>query len=167
MHSIGGLYHYHRIGHDERELELLPDGQIGKGADGAERHWEVSNGHEPPHLTIGGDYGPICELTLDPDGCWRGCWLKFERMPIELIPKRLQSLRSPENRGPIWTACCAKTGRAAMKKSTPPSIRSFWRLPGPEGFRACPSRGSSPIVSNNTVRKLKPGYGVTASGMNG
>ena len=42
MNAIAGIYHYHRIDHDERELELLPDGTVGLGADGAERQWSVS-----------------------------------------------------------------------------------------------------------------------------
>ena len=37
MNAIAGIYHYHRIDHDERELELLPDGTLGLGADGVER----------------------------------------------------------------------------------------------------------------------------------
>lgn len=94
MDSISGLYHYHRIGHDERELELLPDGRIGRGADGAEQRWRLrpDNGHE--HLLIEGDYGDICSLRLESDGAWRGRWLQYERMPVELIPRRLQPFRS-------------------------------------------------------------------------
>lgn len=28
----------------------------------------------------------LCSLMRDTDGIWRGRWLNFERMPIELIP---------------------------------------------------------------------------------
>src|SRR5580765_6465162 len=99
MHPLPGHYHYHRIGHDERDLELLPNGTIGVGADGAERRWKLRNGAGDPRLVIDGDYGEICELHLEPDGGWRGRWLQFEKMPIELIPRRLQPLRSLANRG--------------------------------------------------------------------
>jgi len=98
MNLIPGVYHYHRIGHDERELELLPDGTVGVGADGAERSWELREDVAGPTLVILGDYGEICSLRKDADGGWRGAWLQFERMPVELIPRRLQpyrSLRSP------------------------------------------------------------------------
>jgi len=54
MNAVPGTYHYHRIGHDERELELLPGGLIGTGAGGAEKFWELRNGSETPRLTIGG-----------------------------------------------------------------------------------------------------------------
>ncbi len=94
MHPVPGVYHYHRIGHDERELELLPDGTIGIGADGAERRWELSNRSNTPQLSIHGDYGEICAVELEADGCWRGHWLQYEKMAIELIPRRLQPLRS-------------------------------------------------------------------------
>ena len=94
MQSLAGEYHYHRIGHDEREMELLPDGSIGVGADGAEQRWELRNRPSDPRLMILGDYGEICELRPESDGCWRGHWLQFEKMPVELIPKRLQLIRS-------------------------------------------------------------------------
>jgi len=88
MTLVPGTYHYHRIGHDERELELLPDGSIGVGAGGAEKYWELRNGSGIPRLTIQGDYGEICALQLERDGCWRGRWLQFEKMPVEMIPRR-------------------------------------------------------------------------------
>ena len=98
MNSLPGMYHYHRIGHDERELELLPSGRIGIGAGGAEREWIVN---QQNGLIIRGSYGDICELVLETDGCWRGRWLQFEKMPVELIPKRLQPLRSLASPGVI------------------------------------------------------------------
>jgi orotate phosphoribosyltransferase len=52
-------------------------------------------------LSFFGDYGEICRLSLESDGSWRGAWLQFERMPVELIPQRLQPLRSLENRGRV------------------------------------------------------------------
>ena len=101
MNAIAGIYHYHRIDHDEREVELLPDGTVGLGADGAERQWSVSNDSDNPEMTISGDYGPICTLKLDRDGAWRGRWLQFEMMAVELIPQRLQPLRSLASPGVI------------------------------------------------------------------
>ena len=101
MDSVAGFYHYHRIGHDERPLELRADGTIDDTTAGAERRWELRNGRDVPSLVIAGEIGDICELQLEPDGCWRGRWLQYERMPVELIPQRLQPLRSLENRGGI------------------------------------------------------------------
>lgn len=101
MSDVTGIYHYHRIGHDERVMELCPDGSIGIGADGAERTWELSWFGSQQQLSIFGDYGEICRLKLEPDGCWRGAWLQYERMPIELVPQRLQPLRSLEDRGGV------------------------------------------------------------------
>ncbi|MEI8381044.1 MAG: hypothetical protein WCJ09_13005 [Planctomycetota bacterium] len=99
MHTLPGEYHYHRIGHDEREMVLLADGTIGLGADGAERRWELRESPSDRRLMILGDYGEICELKLESDGCWRGNWLQFEKMPVELVPRRLQPLRSLRSPG--------------------------------------------------------------------
>jgi orotate phosphoribosyltransferase len=82
MIHVPGLYHYHRIGHDERPLELLANGLIGEGGSSVEHHWELRSG------------GDVAR-------CWRGHWTQFEKMPIELMPQRLQPLRSLENRGGI------------------------------------------------------------------
>jgi hypothetical protein len=89
MNMIPGLYHYHRIGHDERPLELLANGLIGDGGSSVEHHWELRNGGNVACLTILGEYGEICRLQLEPDGAWRGAWTQFEKMPVEL---RLQPL---------------------------------------------------------------------------
>lgn len=79
-------FRYVRRATDERTLELLPDGTIGAGAAAAERTWHLEPDAAGPTLVIAGDYGEICRLTLDADGVWRGHWLQFEQMPIEVIP---------------------------------------------------------------------------------
>jgi len=88
-----GMFRYIRRGIDERRLKLLPDGLIGQGARAAERRWrlELAAGDTPaaaptPVLVLAGDHGDICRLTLHDDGVWRGSWLLFERMPVELVP---------------------------------------------------------------------------------
>jgi orotate phosphoribosyltransferase len=100
MNTIPGLYHYHRIGHDERPLELLANGLIGEGGSAVEHHWELRKGGNVACLTILGEYGEICRLQLESDGGWRGAWTQFEKMPVELLPQRLQPWRSLEDRGP-------------------------------------------------------------------
>jgi hypothetical protein len=77
---------YVRRATDERDLVLLPDHAIGQGAAAAERTWHLEQDAVGPALVISGDYGPICRLRLDADDAWRGRWLQFEQMPIELIP---------------------------------------------------------------------------------
>jgi orotate phosphoribosyltransferase len=101
MDQVAGLYHYHRIGHDERPLELLANGLIGEGGSSVEQRWELRNGGNVARLMILGEYGEICRVELLPDGCWRGAWTQFEQMPVELMPQRLQPLRSLEDRGGI------------------------------------------------------------------
>ena len=78
-------FRYVRRATDERTLQLLPDGRIGEGAAAAERSWRLEQGRAEPVLVLDGEYGVICRLRLDSDGVWRGRWLQFEQMPIELI----------------------------------------------------------------------------------
>jgi Mannosyltransferase putative len=77
---------YVRRAADERTLQLLPKGRIGEGAAAAERSWRLEQAGGEPVLVISGEYGVICRLRLDADGVWRGRWLQFEQMPVELIP---------------------------------------------------------------------------------
>jgi hypothetical protein len=77
---------YCRLGHDQRLLQLLPGGRIGAGAAACERSWHLEEAREGAAiLVIVGDDAETCRLRRDPDGIWRGRWLRYERMPIELI----------------------------------------------------------------------------------
>lgn len=79
-------FRYVRRATDERTLQLLPDRQIGEGAAAAERSWRLEQDGAEPALLLEGDFGAICRLRLHEDGVWRGRWLQFEQMPVELIP---------------------------------------------------------------------------------
>lgn len=85
-------YRYVRVGHDERPLQLRGDGTIGQGGGDAERFWFVRQSDGQRILVIGSETMVTCELHLDGDGVWRGRWLEYERMPIELHPHRSQVL---------------------------------------------------------------------------
>jgi hypothetical protein len=67
-------------------MSFLADGTIGVGAAACERLWGVKweDGHVI--LEIAGEEGTICCLCQSDDGVWRGRWLRFEQMPIELTP---------------------------------------------------------------------------------
>jgi len=79
---------YSRIGHSQREMELLPEGKIGRGAGACEQTWEAQEQNTGIVLTLVGNAGAICELELDDSGVWRGDWLKFEKTPVALFPRR-------------------------------------------------------------------------------
>ena len=84
--SIPGRYTYKRVGHDERSMDLLPDGTIGDGAAGCEQAWKIEETPVGRVLTIVGDGGrPTCQLRPRHDGVLCGRWLRHERMPIELV----------------------------------------------------------------------------------
>jgi hypothetical protein len=80
--SAAGLYTYRRVGYDERPMELLPDGNIGEGRGDCEQRWSLRGGT----LYISGGHGAICTCSRSEDGVYRGRWLLFERMPIEMVP---------------------------------------------------------------------------------
>jgi hypothetical protein len=77
---------YCRIGADQRVLELLPTYRIGKGSGPDERAWHLEEDWGHRVLVIEGKEGMTCVLTHHADGIWRGYWLHYEQMPIELIP---------------------------------------------------------------------------------
>jgi FkbM family methyltransferase len=80
-------FHYIRLGHDQRAIELLEHGRIGEGAGDCERHWNVQ---EQPGGTVElhllGDELVTCRLVAGNDGRWRGRWTSHERMPVLLEP---------------------------------------------------------------------------------
>lgn len=86
--DVPGRYIYRRVNHDERPMELLPDGKIGEGSAGCELSWKIERTPSGAVLTIYGHHGgATCHLSAHQDGVWRGRWLAHERMPIELIPE--------------------------------------------------------------------------------
>ena len=119
-----GRFNYHRIGYDRRCMELLAGGVIGRGRAGLERWWRID---EQGCLLIGGHSGPSCRLLLGSDGVWRGRWLKFERMDIELIPsadEETPSMGSIIAREPIdavytWVNGDDPQFQAALKRYRP------------------------------------------------
>ncbi len=84
---IPGRYIYDRVGHDQREVELRSDGTIGEGAGDCEKVWKIEPTPIGEVITIYGIHGgPTCHLSLNDDGVFRGRWLSWEKMPIELRP---------------------------------------------------------------------------------
>lgn len=85
-------FRYVRVGHDERRIELLPDGRVGEGRAACEEFWlisEQSSGRV--ELILSGRGTDTCRLTPvtepeDPHGAWKGRWIVHEQMPVELLP---------------------------------------------------------------------------------
>jgi hypothetical protein len=49
--------------------------------------WHVNHVDGEPVLTLARLDRPTCHLRRDYEGIWRGSWLEYERMPIEVIPE--------------------------------------------------------------------------------
>jgi hypothetical protein len=79
-------YRYRRVGVDERLIDLEPDGRIGQGADENETSWRLEGDSRHPTLVISRRDVDICTLNPDGGGIWRGAWLWYEQMPVELVP---------------------------------------------------------------------------------
>jgi hypothetical protein len=82
--SFCGKYTYRRLGHDERTIELLPNGRIGEGAGDCERKWHSGTNGGRSWIWLSGRHGVICECQSTDGTLFQGRWTQFERMPIEL-----------------------------------------------------------------------------------
>jgi len=80
-------YTYRRIGYDRRTIALLPNGHIGLGKNRLEEFWTLERNAAKWNLVISsGEEGRTCILERSEDSIWRGNWLKYEQMPVELSP---------------------------------------------------------------------------------
>jgi hypothetical protein len=82
----GRWFVYHRLSADERLLQLLPDQRVGQGGSECERSWRRVEADGGERLELLGAGFLTCRLTRDADGVFRGRWLCFEEMPVELTP---------------------------------------------------------------------------------
>jgi hypothetical protein len=92
-------YRYHRVGHDHRTMSFRPDGRVGDGSAGCEVYWTLHESSEGPVLEISSMEAVTCRLRRDARGVWRGAWLIFERMPVELTPQPRRVGRPPAEEG--------------------------------------------------------------------
>ena len=58
----------------------------GIGADKCEQYWDLDEGSDQLTLTIHTGNDVTCILTQTDQSVWKGKWLKFEKMPVELAP---------------------------------------------------------------------------------
>ncbi len=91
---------YLRPSIERRDLELLPDGQIGYGARAVERFWRVEDDGGSPRLILSSRARDTCVLQLQDDGRWRGNWLEYEQGSAELIPLSSNEHSDPTARDP-------------------------------------------------------------------
>ena len=80
------VFEYCRVGFDKRKMTFLPNGRIGKGADGCELFWNTKIKGDSCFLEIFSGDTLTCALKRAADGKWHGQWTQFERMPIVLTP---------------------------------------------------------------------------------
>lgn len=82
----GRRFLYRRVGYDERPMALQGNRQVGEGRAGKEQIWDVCIRDGCPTLTLASSDWPTCYLHRDADGVWRGQWLEYEKMQVELVP---------------------------------------------------------------------------------
>jgi hypothetical protein len=88
LQELSGRYRYERVGHDQRELELLTNRTIGHGAAGQEQSWTCLLVGGQPSLVLFGEEQPTCRLTADTSS-WIGRWFRHERMAVRLERKAM------------------------------------------------------------------------------
>ena len=79
-------WRYRRVGHDERPLTFRTCGRIGEGANDRERLWDLRAVGDRIFVEIFAHYEKTLAAELLPDGIWRGRWVVYEQMPVELVP---------------------------------------------------------------------------------
>ena len=80
------VFDYNRVGYDRRRMAFLPSGLVGRGAARCETYWRVKRVRSRVWLEIMSECALTCRLTRGKDRIWRGNWVDFEKMPIELRP---------------------------------------------------------------------------------
>lgn len=78
-------YKYIRVGYDQRVMTFSEKGTIEQGSGGCEKYWDLRDEAGVIALEISDDNTVICRLTEQGNGDWRGRWLHYEKMPVELI----------------------------------------------------------------------------------
>ena len=120
---VASRFMYHRSARDHRPLTLLPDGRVGEGAAGREAWWNLRETEAGLTLDLAGHEGLTCHFRRGRDGAWRGRWLRFERMPVELTPQPVSVGRLPHSAFPIR--------RSSFSSSLPRLIHQIWLGPKP------------------------------------
>lgn len=92
------FWHYERVGHDARFLELLPNGLVGRGAASCEQSWTFDA--QRGVLALHGER-PTCEL-VEEQGRFRGRWSSHERMPVIMTPFRVRSACDRGQLEEVW-----------------------------------------------------------------
>lgn len=75
-------YRYERVGLDDREIEFLGNGTIGKGRAGMEIVWTVKDGE----LHVGTSSATTFTATVEATGVLQGRWLSHEKCVVVLTP---------------------------------------------------------------------------------
>jgi hypothetical protein len=85
-------FEYVRVGYDRRIMEFLPRCRLGGGRARMELTWHLLQRDGRVILAIAGEEGITCTLGRGDDGVWRGHWLVYEKMPVELLPLSRKSV---------------------------------------------------------------------------
>lgn len=84
------------------EMEILADHTVGRGASPEARWWFVEMTNGVPELTLWGDRGATCRLSLDRDDTWTGSRLDAENAMVKIAPDP-EASRAQGRRGPHAT----------------------------------------------------------------
>ena len=80
MSCLDGMFKYTRKDFDSRNIELLPNGDIGQGRENLENRWLMTKREFGDELWI---ISSDCKVTAryrEIDGRWEGFWVRHEKM---------------------------------------------------------------------------------------
>ena len=86
--AVSGLvehrHEYHRVGYDRRPMSFKSNGCVGEGAARCETFWQIREEDGQLELLLSSHTDLTCRLMLSQNGVWKGRWLIYEKMPVEL-----------------------------------------------------------------------------------
>jgi hypothetical protein len=83
---VSRSYNYNRIGYGGRHISFCINGTIGAGKAAMEQFWDIYEDSGKIFLEISSDKSKTCVLELQSNNTWKGRWIHYEKMPIELTP---------------------------------------------------------------------------------
>lgn len=117
-------YVYHRVGYDQRPMDFLPDGLVGRGEAGAEVYWSLEARPDGWHLALSSQTELTCDLRREADGVWRGRWERHERMPIEISPLHGNAATARKHRLFVFTS----GGEAALEQRFLNTLKDLYAI---------------------------------------
>ena len=76
-------------------MSFKSNGYVGEGAARCETFWRIREEDGQLVLLLSSHTDLTCRLVLSQSGVWKGRWLIYEQMPVELSPLKAAEMANP------------------------------------------------------------------------